>query len=152
MNPMEKIISKRAIGIFAGFLALLAASVIWWRKDIPAHSGDAPTEEVVVQRKHLPADGKGLEGHKATGIARITGRSANRQVRELSDKLAKEFKQDPSVLATRLADEDLKHLAYDIGRDLIAMFPDKADDWRGAANDEAIESLRDGMGALDSRL
>jgi hypothetical protein len=65
---------------------------------------------------------------KGRWLAPIPGRSANRRVRDLANKVAGEFERDRSGMAARLVDAECKPLVYNIGRDLIAMYPDRAED------------------------
>lgn len=122
--------SRKRIGIIAGAFVLLIAGWFWWQAVDKTTAGiDSPTTQPAnPPHKQRPATGKDAESGRSAGIARIEGRSENHHVRALADKLAKEFERDPSILAKRLADEDNKHLASSIGRDLIVMFPDKTEE------------------------
>ena len=114
---------KRYAPLCGAVLVALVAFCLWPRGD-GSRLGSSPPGAVPENGRDGPA---GLP-EKDRWLAPIPGRSGNRLVRELANKVAGEFERDRSGLSARLVDAECKPLVYNIGRDLIAMYPDRAED------------------------
>jgi hypothetical protein len=109
---------------FGGALLVAGVAILVWPRGDASWIGSPPSGAVPVNGRDRPA---GLP-EKDRWLAPIPGRSDNRRVRDLANKIAGEFERDRSGLSSRLVDAECKPLVYDIGRDLIAMYPDRVED------------------------
>ena len=109
---------------FGGALLVAGVAVCLWPSGDGSRIGSSPPGAVPVNGRDRPA---GLP-EKGRWLAPIPGRSGNPLVRELANKVAGEFERDRSGLSARLVDAECKPLVYNIGRDLIAMYPDRAEE------------------------
>ena len=109
---------------FGGALLVAVVAFCLWPRGASSRVGSSPSEAVPENGRDRP------EGRPKNDlrVARISGRSSNPRVRELANKIAGEFERDRSGLAARLVDAECRPLAYNIGRDLIAMYPDRAEE------------------------
>ena len=109
---------------FGGALLVAGVAVCLWPRGDGSWIGSSPPGAVPVNGRDRPAG----PPEKGRWLAPIPGRSGNRRVRDLANKVAGEFERDRSGMAARLVDAECKPLVYDVGRDLIAMYPDRAEE------------------------
>ena len=114
----------RKLAPYGGALLVAVVAIYLWPRDDGSRVGSPIPEAVPENGQDRPAD----RPKNDRGVTPIPGRSSNPRTRELVNKIAGEFERDRSGLAARLVDAECKPLAYNIGRDLIAMYPDRAEE------------------------
>ena len=114
----------RKLAPYGGALLVAVVAICLWPRDDGSRVG-SPTPEAVPENGQDRPDGMPKKDFR---VAPIPGRSSNPRVRELANKIGGEFERDRSSLSARLVDAECKPLAYNIGRDLMAMYPDRAEE------------------------